>query len=205
MMASQVVLVIKDPPANAGDGFDQTHQTWVWFLDQEDSLEEGMAIHSSILAWRISWTEESGSYSSQDHKESGMTKCLKTRLMILITIQKSALLSTHHLRWCLKLIQLTIILSFPINPLEIFVFFSESFMRAERNILTNWVLIVVQLQSHVWFSVTPCTAVPQSFTISWSMLKFMSIESVMPSSHLIFCQSLFFLLSIFPIFRIFSN
>ena len=34
------------------------HKTWVQFLGQEDSLEKGMATHSSILAWRIPWTEE---------------------------------------------------------------------------------------------------------------------------------------------------
>ena len=33
---------------------------WVWYLGQEDPLEEGMATHLSILAWRISWTEEPG-------------------------------------------------------------------------------------------------------------------------------------------------
>jgi len=32
-------------------------------LDREDPLEKGMATHSSILAWRISWTEEPGGYS----------------------------------------------------------------------------------------------------------------------------------------------
>ena len=35
-------------------------ETWVPSLGWEDSLEEGMAIHSSILAWRILWTEEPG-------------------------------------------------------------------------------------------------------------------------------------------------
>ena len=38
--------------------------TCVQFLDQEDPLEEGMAIHSSILAWRIPWTEEPGGLQS---------------------------------------------------------------------------------------------------------------------------------------------
>ena len=33
-------------------------ETWVISLDREDSLEKGIAIHSNILAWRISWTEE---------------------------------------------------------------------------------------------------------------------------------------------------
>ena len=40
------------------------HETWVWSLSQEDPLEEGMATISSILAWRIPWTEEPGSLQS---------------------------------------------------------------------------------------------------------------------------------------------
>ena len=35
-----------------------TQETWVQSLDQEHALEEGMATHSSILAWRIPWTQE---------------------------------------------------------------------------------------------------------------------------------------------------
>ena len=38
----------------------EVQETWVQFLGQEDPLEEGMATHSSILARRIPWTEESG-------------------------------------------------------------------------------------------------------------------------------------------------
>ena len=44
-----------------------------------------------------------------------------------------------------------------------------------------------------------------SFTISQSLLKLMSIESVMPSNHLILCQLLLYLPSIFPSIRVFSN
>ena len=44
-----------------------------------------------------------------------------------------------------------------------------------------------------------------SFTMSWSLLKFMSIESVMSSNHLILCHALFLLPSIFPSIRVFSN
>ena len=40
------------------------HETWVPSLGQEDPLEEGMATRSSILAWRISWTEEPGGLQS---------------------------------------------------------------------------------------------------------------------------------------------
>ena len=39
-------------------------ETWVQSLGQEDPLEKEMAIHSSILAWRIPWTEESGGLQS---------------------------------------------------------------------------------------------------------------------------------------------
>ena len=55
---------------------------------------------------------------------------------------------------------------------------------------------------------TPWTAAHQaslSFTISWSLLKLMSIESLMPSNHLILCRSLLLLPSIFPCIRIFSK
>ena len=49
-------------------------ETWVPSLGLED-LEEEMVTHSSILAWRISWTEEPGGlYSPRDHKESGRTE-----------------------------------------------------------------------------------------------------------------------------------
>ena len=43
-------------------------------LGREDPLEKGMATHSSILAWRIPWTEEPGGLQSMGHKELGMTE-----------------------------------------------------------------------------------------------------------------------------------
>ena len=55
---------------------------------------------------------------------------------------------------------------------------------------------------------TPWTAACQaslSYTISWSLLKLMSVESVMPSNHLIFCCPLLLLPAIFPSIRVFSN
>ena len=50
--ASLVAQVIKNPPAK--------QETWVQSLGWEDLLEEGMATYSSILAWKIPWTEEPG-------------------------------------------------------------------------------------------------------------------------------------------------
>ena len=62
--------------------------------------------------------------------------------------------------------------------------------------------------SRVWLFATPWTAARQaslSITTSWSLLRLMSIDSVIPSNHLIFCHSLLLLPSIFPRIRVFSN
>ena len=67
---------------------------------------------------------------------------------------------------------------------------------------------VVQSLSCVRLFVTPWTAALQaslSITISWSLLKLMSIESMMSSKHLILCLPLLLLLLIFPSIRVFSN
>ena len=49
-------------------------ETWVQSLDLEDPIEEEMATHSSILAWRTPWTEEPGGLQSTGHKESDTTE-----------------------------------------------------------------------------------------------------------------------------------
>ena len=46
-------------------------ETWVLSLGQEDPLEKGMAIHSSILAWRIPWTEEPSGLQSMGSQRVG--------------------------------------------------------------------------------------------------------------------------------------
>ena len=66
---------------------------------------------------------------------------------------------------------------------------------------------VVQLLSCVRLFATPWTVAlqdPLSFSISWSLLKLMSIESVMASNHLT-CNRLYLLPSVFPSIRVFSN
>ena len=52
----------------------EMQETPVQPLGWEDPLEEGMATHSSILTWRIPWTEEPGGYSPRGHKESDTTE-----------------------------------------------------------------------------------------------------------------------------------
>ena len=72
----------------------------------------------------------------------------------------------------------------------------------------NWIFVVVQALSHVRLFATPWTAARQaslSITISRSLLKLVSIESVTPTNHLILCHPLLLLPSIFPSIRVFSN
>ena len=56
--ASQVIQIVKNLPA--------VWETWVQSLGLEDPLEKSMATHSSILAWRIPWTEEPGGLQFMD-------------------------------------------------------------------------------------------------------------------------------------------
>ena len=60
------MLVIKNQPANAGDIRDIGI-----ILGQEDPLEKEMATHSSILTWRIPWTEEHGGLQSKGLQKVG--------------------------------------------------------------------------------------------------------------------------------------
>ena len=69
-------------------------------------------------------------------------------------------------------------------------------------------VVVFQSLSSVWFFVTQWTTAHQaslSFTITWSLLRLMSIVSVMPSNHLILCHPLLLRPSIFPSIRVFSS
>ena len=73
---------------------------------------------------------------------------------------------------------------------------------------STWSVVFVQSLSCVWLFVTSWTAACQaslSFTISQSLLKLISIESVMPSNHLILCHLLLLLFSVFPSIRVFSS
>ena len=74
--------------------------------------------------------------------------------------------------------------------------------------VNKWELSSVQLLSHVRFIATPWNAAHQaslSITDSWSLLKLMFIESVMPPNHLILCRPLLLLPSIPPSIRVLSN
>ena len=63
--ASLVAQLVKNLPA--------MQETWVRFLGQEDPLEKEMTTHSSILAWRIPWTEEPGRLQFMESQELDTT------------------------------------------------------------------------------------------------------------------------------------
>ena len=86
-------------------------------------------------------------------------------------------------------------------------FFAHHY-EAIPHLLKFYHIVVVQLLSRVQLLATPRTAICQAsltFTISQSLRKLMSIESVMPPNHSVFYYALLLLFSIFPSIRVFSN
>ena len=91
----------------------------------------------------------------------------------------------------------------PLSKLQVLVNFRELLIPSEEVCLSS-----VQSLSCVWLFATPWMAACQaslSITHSWSLLRPMSFESVMPSNYLIFCHPFLLLPSIFPSIRVFSN
>ena len=78
-MMTLLVMMFSVPPtfpslkAQLEKNLPAMQETWVRFLGWEDPLEKEMAIHSSILAWRIPWTEEPGGLQSTGSQESDTT------------------------------------------------------------------------------------------------------------------------------------
>ena len=102
----------------------QGQEMQVWFLDEKDSLGKGMATDSSVLAWKIPWTEESGGLQSMGHKKLDITtkpppppplqvEIQGQREMCLIRIPFLSNLasSSHLLLWSFHQLSLTLSLS----------------------------------------------------------------------------------------------
>ena len=83
-----MALVVKDLPAHAGDTREFLS------LGQEDPLLEGLAIHSSILAWRILWTKKPDGLQSKGLQRVGMTEATEHILCIRHWVKH---LYQHHL------------------------------------------------------------------------------------------------------------
>ena len=94
-----------------------------------------------------------------------------------------------------------------LNPIELKSWKCKTPLSPKMLHIPNPFIVVLSLTC-VRLSVTPWTAayqVPLSFTDSWSWLKLISVELVLPSNHLILCHPLLFLPSTFPSIRVFSN
>ena len=71
-------------------GSDSKESAWIWPLGQEYPLEKGMATHSSILAWRIPWTEEPGGPQSMGWQTVGHNWATNTYLKSITEVLKNA-------------------------------------------------------------------------------------------------------------------
>ena len=210
-------------------------ETWVPPLGWEDPREEGMETHFSILAWRIpidrgawwatahrvaksqTWlSKHTHTHTLFDKADINWIVCNVWVLTCFLILHFGPFLSKMRRGW-----------GWPRRP-------KFNSMLKSRSISTRWrpsperhrktpqlntsisskkwdindLFSSVQLLSRVWLFATPWTAAHQAslFIInSWSLLKLMSIELVMPSNHFILCRPLFLLPSIFPRIRVFSN
>ena len=158
-----------------------------------------MATHSSVLAWRIPGTgEPRGLLSMGSHRVGHNWPDLEAAAAYVWNQKKKK--GTNEL-----------------------IYKTETELKMQKTNTVTWgkverdkweigidiyILLLVQLPSHVRLFATPWTAPHQaslSLTISRSLLKFMSIASVMPSSHLILWRPLLLLSSILPSIRDFSK
>ena len=211
----------------------ETQETWVPSLAWKDPLEEGMATHFSVLAWRIpARREEPGGLQSTGSQRVDTTERLTLSCMVLAwrSVIRLTIRSAGATNWR------------PSGAWRSHLQGSKSRLAVGRKpqLLTKWkapescmtewsqrkqdgscrfswpnflyfrsgYISSIQLLSHFWLFATPWTTMHQaslSITNSWSLLKLMSIKSVMPSNHLILCHPHLFLPSIFPSIRIFSN
>ena len=146
-------------------------------LGQKDPMEE-TATHSIILAWRIPWTEESGGLQSMASQRVRYDEWLIHTSFQCSMDSASGEWGSALRKW------------------------GAMGRRAECPFSS------VQSLSHFWLFVIPWTAARQSclsFTILWSLLKLMSIESVVPSNHCILCHPLFLPSTFYLLLDVFSG
>ena len=94
--ASLVTQLVENPPA--------LQETWIRSLGWEDPLEEGLATHSSLLAWRTPWTEEPGGLRPMGSQEWDTTERLRTAQLYVcrycsVVRSRLALLWSHEAHW----------------------------------------------------------------------------------------------------------
>ena len=169
-----------------------------------------MTTHSSILAWRIPWTEEPGRVHGVSKNQPQLKWCSTLTPGIYWQDLNIQLRPTSPL--CSWFIYPPAV-DFPFESLTRHLKFGSTYTKLNSWSSHNQIYsfnrfpyVVVQSLSHVWHIVIPGTAACQvslSFTISQSLLKLMSLESVMPSNHLILGGPLLLLPSVLPSIPVF--
>ena len=154
-----------------------------------------MASHSSILAWRISWTEKPGELQSTGPQRVRHGWATNTLYITWLTNNNDSSGDKLHVTstWPPR----------TLLPCSLCTTFCIYFLRGLFSSVSS-----VQSLSRVRLFVTPWTTARQaslSISNSWSPPKPMSIELVRPCSHLILCHPLLLPPSIFPGIRVFSN
>ena len=113
--ASLVTQSVKIPPA--------VQETWVQSLGWEDPLEKEMVTHSSILAWKISWTEEPGGLQSMGSQRVGHDWATNTYLLTYnLRISLREWLFIICSSWCPIPLNFSKVLSFLLLPVFLFSF-----------------------------------------------------------------------------------
>ena len=186
-------------------------ETWVQPLAWEDPLEKGTATHSRILAWRIPRTHgltKSQPWLSNFHFHHMLARlCSKS-----VKLDFSSMWTENFQMYKLDLEKA----EEPKIKLPPFIGLwkkqensRKTFISVSLTTLMSLsVFSSVQLLSHVQLFETPWITARQaslSISNSQSLLKLMSIKSVMPSSHLILCRPLLLLPPVPPSIRVFSN
>ena len=127
--ASLIAQTVKNSPAML--------ETWVWSLGQEDPLEKEMATHSSMLVWRIPWTEEPGGLQSMGSQRVGhdwATSLHFTSIGASGTLGVHKILSSSLSVAAAKMLFAFSVLFFPVCTVE----FSRSYMILQQIECRNW-------------------------------------------------------------------
>ena len=161
-------------------------ETRVRSLGWEYPLEKEMAAHSNIRAWKIPWMVEPGRLLSMGSQRVGHDWATSLHFC---QINNGIF---HRLRQIILKFVWKHKTTYPEKK-------TNKHTKIKKEFLTFYCLSFSHYRVRLF--TTPWTAACQaspSFTISWSLLKLMSIESVMPSNHLILCHPLLLLPSVFP-------
>ena len=144
---------VKNPPA-----MQETQKMWVWSLGQEDSPEEGMATHSSILAWRVLWTDEPSGLQSmelkrirQDWSDWACALCGGSDLWVRTRIFKQ--IFRHLVHAVATLLSLAVRL-----PIQCSLALNSFLMKAHFDLMNLWCIdIVFSSQLSVLFTTNALT------------------------------------------------